>query len=230
MTLTVLGCLLVRQTYRSPWVVESGGEQGGGHTEIGSYCAVAVLIGLCWRPADGPGRFGATEILGIDVAPMLPNLTVIALTLGGLYLLTYSSSWRTLAPWLAPVLVPVAIGLVPGAGGLVIRQYLDAFGVEPGDVGVPLYWQLKAAASWLGELGALLVVPAAFGYLRAVHITLGNRGAVTLLTVLAVLVGYAWYFNGHFLGEARGAGEHAVYVAKKGRTPAPYYGVDPACV
>lgn len=156
-------------------------------------------------------------------------LVLVTLVLGGLLALAYSAGWAALAPWLLPFLVPVVIGLVPGAGGVVVRQYLDAFGTTPDDAGVPLYWQFRAAAAWLQGLWYLLLLPAALGYLRLAHVPVRNRTVMAGLCAGAVIFVYAT-FNGTLLDSARREGRLAVEAAARWRTPQSYYGIEPTWV
>jgi len=61
----------------------------------------------------------------VELAHTLGLLALWAPVPLGLHFLFHSSGWRSVVPWLVPFVAPITIGLLPGASGLVIREYLD---------------------------------------------------------------------------------------------------------
>ncbi|AZP20409.1 hypothetical protein EJC51_32640 [Streptomyces aquilus] len=194
---------------------------GVGDTAV--LCLFAGALGLSGAEADG-GVGGLLELVRL-----LGLLALSAPVPLGLYFLFHSSGWRSVAPWLLPLVIPLFIGLLPGAGGLLIRQYLDAFDTEPADVGVSLYRQFGAASSWLPVILLALSVPALLGYLRIWHFPIRNRGVMVFAGVVAVILGSVGFDN-YLLAPARQAGVQAMEAAARWRTPPEFHGVEPRWV
>ncbi|WP_329334745.1 hypothetical protein OG866_14160 [Streptomyces sp. NBC_00663] len=225
-----LGCAGARWAIRRLWLTRDFAWTllgGAGTTSLLCLLALGLGLGLGGRADDGGAELFAdlAHTLWILMTGLLPAV----LLSGGLFLLFYSSGWRSLTPWLLPFVIPVALGLLPGAGGLVVRQYLDAFGTEPAAVGVSWYWQLRATASWMPRLALVLVVPSALGYLRALHQPVRTRAMMVASGIVAAFLVYTSLTN-HLLDPARAAGRDAVSAASHWRTPSPFYGIEPTWV
>ncbi|MGW2386029.1 hypothetical protein [Streptomyces sp. NPDC001658] len=229
LALVVAGCTSTHISIRRPWTFEGEQKPLGGTFLTVLLCLATSVLGW-W--SMGPGGLGAGPV-GEQARTLVAIAWLvlrIALILGGLFLLVYSSGWKTQAPWLIPFAIPVVIGLVPGAGEVVVRQYLDVFGTEPEDVGVPLYWQFRASAAVLQGLTPLLLVSAvALGYLRLLNLPLRRRGVMAVALIVAIIVGYVT-FRGSLLGPARREGQQAKKAATDWRTPRPFYGITPTWV
>ncbi|MFJ9900331.1 hypothetical protein ACIQPR_44075 [Streptomyces sp. NPDC091280] len=224
----VAGCWLTQFSVRRPWAFAGELKPLGGAFLTLALCLLAAALGV--RTGPGGWEAGPVGEQARTLVAIAWLLLRIALVLGGLFLLGYSSGWRTLAPWLIPFAIPVIIGLVPGAGEAVVRQYLDAFGTEPDDVGVPLYWQFRASAPMLLGLTPWLLMPAIFlGYLRLLHVPLRSRGVMTVSCIVALLMGYVT-LSGSLLDSARRDGRQAEKAAADWRTPPPFYGITPSWV
>lgn len=189
----------------------------------------------------GAGVLGAIAVgLGVNVVRTEPGagdgsqvityLMAGFVVFNGIRLLVRQWSWRAVAPWLIPTLLPIAFGLVPSLGFGLHAFYLDAFGLNAEDVDVPRFWQLIASARFGAVMNLWLLALSALGYLQHLHWHVRDRWLVYvfLLGFTTVL-----FFQGTWglgLGPASRTGKEAVAAAKTGRAPEPYFGITPQWV
>ncbi|MBC9717633.1 hypothetical protein H9Y04_34390 [Streptomyces sp. TRM66268-LWL] len=148
----------------------------------------------------------------------------------GLRLLIRNQRTRNWVPWLIPAALPVAFALFPGLGTVVHTYYLDEFGFDREDVGIPMYWQIIASAKVVAAMSVWLVAPALWGYLRHFHRVVRDRwfyGAITALNTILSFAAGPLYFVIRPAVEAGGAARVA---AGAGRAPSEYYGIKAAWV
>ncbi|WP_327275898.1 hypothetical protein OG609_31340 [Streptomyces sp. NBC_01224] len=208
--------------------------------------AVAVIRGGFPQASEakalaGAGILGAVGVgLGVnmvrtqpeagDASHVITYLMAGFVVFNGIRLLVRQWSWRAVAPWLIPTILPIVLGLVPSVGFGLHAFYLDAFDLNVEDVDVPHLWQFVASVKFTAVMNLWLVALAGLGYMLHLHWLVRERwvGYAFLLVLSAVLLlEGAW---GLGLEPAGAAGRDAVATAKSGRTPVPYFGIAPEWV
>ncbi|MGW1207573.1 hypothetical protein [Streptomyces cyaneofuscatus] len=180
--------------------------------------AVGTMIELSGEP-DGPS--GALSL--VVVAAGYAVFT-------GIRLLVRQWSWRVVAPWLLPAVLPLALGFFPSLGLGLHALYLDAFGLNLEDVEIPRLWQVIATVRLGLAVNLWLVALAGLGYLQHLHWCVRDRWmGFTLLGFLAVvlLMSGVWNFG---LQTAAHAGAGAVRAAASGKAVDAYFGISPQWV
>lgn len=228
---------------------------GGGFVSWGGF----GLLALCLVPAGaavirrgfpqaseaeafvGAGVLGAVGVgLGMNMVRAQPEVGSTSrglaylmagfIVFNGIRLLVRQWSWRAVAPWLIPAILPIVLGFVPSIGVGLHASYLDAFDLNVEDVDVPNVWQFIASVKFMAVMNLWLVALAGLGYMLHLHWLVRERwaGYAFLLGLSAALfLTGVW---GRGLEPAGAAGRDAVAVAKSGRTPDPYFGIAPEWV
>ncbi|MFW3465610.1 hypothetical protein ACN24K_37885 [Streptomyces microflavus] len=148
----------------------------------------------------------------------------------GIRLLVRQWSWRVVAPWLLPAVLPLALGFFPSLGLGLHALYLDAFGLNLEDVEIPRLWQVIATVRLGLAINLWLIALAGLGYLQHLHWCVRDRWmGYTLLGFLAVvlLTSGVWNFG---LQTAAHAGAGAVRAAASGEAVDGYFGISPQWV
>ncbi|WP_146066219.1 hypothetical protein [Streptomyces sp. ZL-24] len=148
----------------------------------------------------------------------------------GIRLLVRQWSWRIVAPWLLPALLPLVLGFFPSLGLGLHALYLDAFGLNLEDVEIPRLWQLIATVRLGLAVNLWLIALAGFGYLQHLHWCVRDRWpAYTLLGFFAL---FLLWTGGWGLGleTAARAGNDAVRAAASRQAVDAYYGIGPQWV
>ncbi|MFJ7158371.1 hypothetical protein ACIQUQ_26005 [Streptomyces sp. NPDC101118] len=211
---TVLGWAFIHQVTRRD--VAPLRALAVGWASAGGLAAVSCGLVLLTRDQRWAGRALFAVCLGYLIAV-------------GIYLLVRQSGpWRVV-PWLLPALLPFVPGVLPAVGLSLPAVYLGAFGVELEDVSVPMVDVQLATLRIASAVGMWLLAPAVLGYARHVHLLArGRRLGIAAFTGLAV---YTAVLSVQALVEpAAEAAREARAAAEAGRTPAPYYGVEPEWV
>ncbi|MEV7420576.1 hypothetical protein [Streptomyces sp. NPDC089919] len=196
----------------------------------GARARSVLLVVVC---SGTPAGVVAALVLGAAqpeiAARAAGGLGLAYMVLGGLRLLVRQASWRAVVPWLLPALLPFVPGLLPALGLSLPTLYLDAFGVAPEDVEVGVVPELAASLRMLAAVSVWLCAPALLGVLEHCHLMVRARWVgytlFALCSVYAVAVGAVASVQ-----PAVQAGRTARAAAAAGRTPAPYYGVEPEWV
>ncbi|MFI5767003.1 hypothetical protein ACIA74_00390 [Streptomyces sp. NPDC051658] len=228
---------------------------GGGFVSWGGF----GLLALCLVPAGaavirrgfpqaseaeafvGAGVLGAVGVgLGMNMVRAQPEVGSTSrglaylmagfIVFNGIRLLVRQWSWRAVAPWLIPAILPIVLGFVPSIGVGLHASYLDAFDLNVEDADVPNVWQFIASVKFMAVMNLWLVALAGLGYMLHLHWLVRERwaGYAFLLGLSAALfLTGVW---GRGLEPAGAAGRDAVAVAKSGRTPDPYFGIAPEWV
>ncbi|MER5762035.1 hypothetical protein [Streptomyces sp. NPDC002082] len=194
-----------------------------------------------WMGPDGTGLLTVSAAFGVCVGFSAPRgkggfgdvvmaLLLCFLVARGLWLLARQSAWGRTAPWLVPAAL-TAVPLLLAALGLPLQaMYLHWFGLDMEDVDVPAVTRVLASLKVLATSAVWLIAPAAVGYLRHAHLLIAHRwfGYYTMLTfsVIALLSGIVALS----VFPAVMAGVKARVAAESGRTPGPYFGIDPEWV
>ncbi|MGC4931987.1 hypothetical protein [Streptomyces sp. DT117] len=180
--------------------------------------AVGTMIELSGE-SDGPS--GALSL--VSVAAGYAVLT-------GIRLLVRQWSWRVVAPWLLPAVLPLALGFFPSLGLGLHALYLDAFGLNLEDVEIPRLWQVIATVRLGLAVNLWLIALAGLGYLQHLHWCVRDRWiGFTLLGffALVLLTSGVWNFG---LQTAAHAGAGAVRAAASEKTVDAYFGISPQWV
>ncbi|MFJ1591376.1 hypothetical protein ACIOD0_14175 [Kitasatospora albolonga] len=195
----------------------------------GAALGAALVLGV------GTAGMGATIELSGEPGGLSGALGLLTVAAGyavstGIRLLVRQWSWRVVAPWLFPAVLPLALGLFPSLGLGLHALYLDAFGLSLEDVEIPRLWQLIATVRLGLAVNLWLIALAVLGYLQHVHLCVRERWhAYTLLGFLALLLLWTggWTFG---LETAARAGAGAVRAAASGQAPDAYFGITPQWV
>lgn len=152
------------------------------------------------------------------------------LTFTGIRLLVRQWSWRVVAPWLIPAVLPLTLGFFPSLGLGLHVVYLDAFGLDLEDVEIPRFWQLVATLKLGAAINLWLIALAGLGYMQHLHWCVRDRwlGYVFLgfFSTLLLIGGGL----GLGLEPAGRAGVDAVRAAESGLAPKAYLGIRPQWV
>ncbi|MYX12968.1 hypothetical protein GTY67_05950 [Streptomyces sp. SID8374] len=219
---------------------------------LGVMAVTALGLAAHWLTRILPGKpgaaLGATLALGVVMAavgtkiessggpgapPGALGLVLVAsgyVVFTGIRLLVRQWSWRVVAPWLLPAVLPLALGFFPSLGLGLHALYLDAFGLNLEDVEIPRLWQLIATVRLGLAVNLWLIALAGLGYMQHLHWCVRDRWVgYTLLGFFAVvlLLNGAWNFG---LQTAARAGAGAVQAAASGKAVDAYFGIAPQWV
>ncbi|MBK5992042.1 hypothetical protein JHN53_10335 [Streptomyces sp. MBT58] len=219
---------------------------------LGAMAVTALGLAAHWLTRIMPGEPGAAlaSALGVGVAAAAFGIMIeasgehggasgamglVVLAAGyavftGIRLLVRQWSWRVVAPWLLPAVLPLALGFFPSLGLGLHALYLDAFGLNLEDVEIPRLWQVIATVRLGLAVNLWLVALAGLGYLQHLHWCVRDRWiGHTLLGFLAVvlLTSGVWNFG---LQTAAHAGAGAVRAAASGKAVDAYFGISPQWV
>ncbi|MGJ5944724.1 hypothetical protein [Streptomyces caviscabies] len=218
---------------------------------LASLAVVAVGLAAYWLAQMTPGRPGAAVVTalvlgvtmaGFGAATVLRSPDRSAGSLGwvivaggyvvftGIRLLVRQWSWRVVAPWLLPAVLPLALGFFPSLGLGLHVFYLDAFGLNLEDVEIPRIWQFIATLKLGLAVNLWLVALAGLGYLQHLHWCVRDRWVgYTFLGFFStlLLIGGGWNLG---LEPAGRAGLDAVKAAESGQAPEAYFGITPEWV
>ncbi|MFD4141012.1 hypothetical protein [Streptomyces sp. NPDC058572] len=187
-------------------------------TAIAAFCVGVGLNAARTASEAGQGSRGITYLIAGYVV------------FNGIRLLVRQWTWQRTAPWLLPALLPIFFGLVPAAGLGLHTFYLDAFGLDLEDVEVPKAYQIAVSLKLMASMSVWLVALSLLGYMKHFHRYIKDRWmGTTVLVFVTFLLLVIGTLDGGVLPAGR-AGEEAVAAAKAGRTPRPYYGVEPQWV
>ncbi|MEV4870679.1 hypothetical protein [Streptomyces syringium] len=160
-------------------------------------------------------------------------MTVLALCYlvgTGVRLLARQSSWRRVAPWLLPALLPVLLAPFPGLGLTLHAFYLDAYGLNLEDVDVPLVGRVMASIKVILATSLWLIAMALWGYAKHIHLLVKDPWMGYMVVFGFGLCGLFFGTVGLALAPAARTGANAVMAAAAGRTPPVYYGIAPEWV
>jgi len=159
----------------------------------------------------------------------IPWFMIAGLIAAGLHLEFRRATWRTVLPWLVPVIAAFVTTLFPQFSVFWTAGYLHHFGFGTLDIeaspervlgGIPPLFQLVCC---------ILAVPAFLGTLRHFHVPFidDRQKAVPYLTLLLVVI-LCWvmYLQIYSFREANNAQSDAM----NGRAPAAFYGIKPKLV
>ncbi|MGW9436267.1 hypothetical protein [Streptomyces sp. NPDC055607] len=195
---------------------------GAAMTCLGAVLAL-VGFGIGARAAlSAPDAgYGSIGLFGVLCAAVLCN---------GIRLLVRQWTWQRAAPWLIPALLPLAFGFLPGLGLGLHVMYLEPFGVDLEDVGIPRAYQFLALLKLTACVSLWLVVPSFLGYMKHFHWHVRDRwfGNLALFVMSVLLLATGLLDFGLLAAEK--AGVEAVKDVERGRTPAAYYGIEPEWV
>ncbi|MFE2295825.1 hypothetical protein [Streptomyces sp. NPDC059452] len=148
----------------------------------------------------------------------------------GIRLLVRQWTWRVVAPWLLPAVLPLVLGFFPSLGLGLHALYLDAFGLNLEDVEIPRLWQLIATVRLGLAVNLWLIALAGLGYLQHLHWCVRDRWpAYTLLGFFALLLLWTGVWSLGLETAAR-AGNDAVRAAASRQAVDAYYGIAPQWV
>ncbi len=186
---------------------------------VGGVLSLGATVGGWAAGASSPD-----PVVGLWV---YPGILAVAFVVGGLWALARQwNSSREVLQWVLPLLISVALTLMPGLGDVVHWFYLDAFGLEPGDVGVPALWRIAAALTFLPVLPIWFLTAAVWGYAKHLHQVVVHRWMpVTALAVTGILC-TALSLLLVPMSSAQ-AGGRAWQQAVRGDTPGTYRGIKP---
>ncbi|MFE9016554.1 hypothetical protein [Streptomyces cyaneofuscatus] len=180
--------------------------------------AVGTMIELSGEP-DGPSGAMGLVVVAAGYAVFT-----------GIRLLVRQWSWRVVAPWLLPAVLPLALGFFPSLGLGLHALYLDAFGLNLEDVEIPRLWQVIATVRLGLAANLWLIALAGLGYLQHLHWCVRDRWiAFTPLGffALVLLMSGVWNLG---LQTAAQAGAGAVRAAASGKAVDAYFGISPQWV
>lgn len=219
---------------------------------LGAMAVTALGLAAHWLTRIMPGEPGAAlaSALGVGVVtaafgamieaagepgalPGAPGLVLVAavyVVFTGIRLLVRQWSWRVVAPWLLPALLPLALGFFPSLGLGLHAHYLDAFGLNLEDVEIPRLWQLIATVRLGLAVNLWLIALAGLGYLQHLHWCVRDRWiGLTLLGFFALVLLMSGVGN-FGLQTAAHAGAGAVRTAASGKAVDAYFGISPQWV
>ncbi|MEW1626628.1 hypothetical protein AB0387_04235 [Streptomyces sp. NPDC089173] len=192
---------------------------------LGSALALGVFTAAIGAGIEASGESGAF--------PGSVGLVLVAagyVVFTGIRLLVRQWSWRVVAPWLLPALLPLALGFFPSLGLGLHALYLDAFGLNLEDVEIPRLWQLIATVRLGLAVNLWLIALAGLGYVQHLHWCVRDRWpAYTLLGFSALSLLWTGFWNLGLETAAR-AGNDAVRAAASRQAPDAYFGITPLWV
>ncbi|MFE6769476.1 hypothetical protein ACFVFD_10925 [Streptomyces fimicarius] len=194
----------------------------------GAACGGALALGTAMAVIGTMIELRSTG--GWDGAPGYLLLSGGYVVFTGIRLLVRQWSWRVVAPWLLPAVLPLALGFFPSLGLGLHAFYLDAFDLNLEDVEIPRVWQFIATAKLGLAVNLWLIALAGLGYMQHLHWRVRDRWlSYTFLGFCSTLL---LIFGGWNLGlePAGRAGLDAVKAAESGQAPEAYFGITPEWV